>query len=574
METLQRCGVSFFTWLFDIFRFLRYTYHILSQEVCAVSEYVKIPVSNYTMKMRLYPSAAQKEKIDLFIRALHVAYNMTFHEVFEQNPAVCKKPDNKGFVKPDFSKMANRKWLDELRRRNSIVSEVPAAALSNQQGLFLGDAKLAWETGMFKRPISLCNRKDFHFYSKNHPRRSFTIQLETNKISPSETNPKVAWIKLPKIDGRIKARGFNRKLWFGENADNDFQKALDSGNLTDKYYACISKDSCGDYFISITFSDGKNHDRKLFLETPCQTTPQPVGIDVGIKDVAILNNGQKIENKHFKKEKDAVLRRMNRQLSRRWGPANIAFRDYNHEIRKEHKKEESPLPPPVSPPSNRYLNVQRNKARLERKIARRRDTYYHQATAAIIQQSSTIAVETLHVKNMLRNHKLAYALSDAAMSDFVSKLKYKCERANIPLLPIGTFEPSSQLCSVCGELYPKAKNLNIRFWTCPHCQTRHDRDVNAAKNILAIALKKGATADKEQPAEPKPKPRRKPVQQAIFPDFPDYSIQYSKELSKHHDPRYIIIDRNHNTIDDAQGAGYRSISNAKNCFKAKKKWSA
>ena len=300
-------------------------------------------------------------------------------------------------------------------------------------------------------------------------------------------------------------------------------------------------------------------------------------MDVGIKDIAILSTGQKIENKHFKQNRKATLSRLNRKLSRRWGPANPGFRDYNKEIRKSNLKcpEEDRKPP--AQPSNRYLKTQRKKARLERRIARQRDSYYHQQTAALVRQSSLIAVETLQVKNMLRNHKLAYALSDAAMSDFLTKLKYKAERRQVKILPIGTFEPSSQLCSVCGAQYPRAKNLNVREWICPQCDAHHDRDVNAAKNILKIALAKGVAADDSPPPEqaPKPPPGSRRKDKIILTDKPEIVVTFSKELSGLNNPRYVIRNSKTNEIiDDAQGMGYRSISNAKNCYKAKKKWAA
>ena len=187
-----------------------------------------------------------------------------------------------------------------------------------------------------------------------------------------------------------------------------------------------------------------------------------------------------------------------------------------------------------------------------------------------------IAIETLRVKNMLRNHKLAYSLSDAAFGDFLSKITYKAERVHIPVLTIGMFEPSSQMCSFCHELYPPAKNLSVRSWICPSCGTKHDRDINAAKNILAIAQSKGTVEDKELPDESRSTKssleRRKQRPYVIFEEQPDIVVAFSKELTRINNPRYIIFDRkNQQIIDDAQGAGYRSISNAKNCYKAKKK---
>lgn len=537
----------------------------------------KIKVSCYSMKMQIYPSVAQKAELDNIFHALQIAYNMTFHEVFQKNPMVCTEPNKDGAVWPDYRKMAKAEWRKYLISQNSAVADAPAAALTTNNGLFLLDGKRAWKTGMHNRPIDMAQRQDFRFYNSGKPRRSFMVQLPAQSIVPSPDNPKVAWISIPKVGGKVKARGFNHKIWFGENGVHTYAEALRTGELAKDLTVRFSKDSCGDYFASVTISDGKKHDRLIYLETTERTNPEPIGIDVGIKDIAITSDGYKVPNIHFKKQKDASLRKLNRQLSRRWGPANMAYRDYNKEMRKENRENPEELQKALAKPSNRYMATQQKKAQIERKIGRRRDTYYHQQTAALVNRSSIIAVETLHVKNMMRNHKLAYALSDAAMSDFISKIEYKAARFDVSVLPIGMFEPSSQLCSVCGERNPAAKNLSIRNWTCPKCGTKHDRDINAAKNILAIALKTGGGEDTELPPKLKPAAERKPpgvrTRNVILPDHPDIVAVFSGELTRPNNPRYIIINKQtKQVIDDAQGAGFRSIGNARNCYKAKLKW--
>ena len=547
-------------------------------------ETIKTKVGTYTMKMQIYPSEAQKKVLDSFFRALHIAYNITFHEVFQKNEKVCKKPNKNGDVWPDYRKMASADWRHYLIECNPAVGMVSSDALLKNNGLFLKDAKKAWENGMANRPVDAASRKDFHFYNSAKPRRSFTVQIHPYNLVPSPDNPKVVWVTVPKVKGKIKARGFNRKLWFGKGGEHTYEQAFEAGELAKLLTVCVSKDTCGSYYVSVRFTADDGNGREQYLETPVRDNTEPVGIDVGIKDVAILSSGEKTENKHFKKEKDKTLRRLNRQLSRRWGPSNMAYRDYNRAIREENRaareasgKNADEIP--LSKPSNRYLAAQRKKALIERRISRKRDTYYQQETARIARKSSLIAIETLHVKNMLRNHKLAYALSDAAMSDFLSKLKYKAERFGIEVKTIGMFEPSSQLCSVCGEQNPKVKSLSVRQWTCPKCGTKHDRDVNAAKNILKIALNGGTPEDKEAatPAEKKKTGTRPPGRvsyKSVSADTPEIQVIYSKELSKTNDARYIIINtKTHQIIDDAQGAGFRSLSNAKNSYKAKKKWS-
>lgn len=533
------------------------------------------------MKMQLYPSKEQSEQIDRIFRALHVAYNITFHEVFQENPAVCTKRNANGDVWPDFKKIASSAWQKQLKETNRIIAEAPAASITTNNGLFLLDGKRAWKVGMGNRPVSKKMRKDFRFYNAKKPRHSFMVQIQPKDLMPSEGNGKVAWIKLPKFVNRIKARGFNRKLWFGEKGTLTYMEAVQAGIWKTAISVRVSKDTCDKYYVSVTFSDGKDHDRDLYLETAaCSGERTSIGMDVGIKDIAILSNGEKIENKHFKAEKNRALRKLNRQLSGRWGPANEAYRNYNRIIREENKARGPDEKVPLSEPSKRYLAAKSKKAVIEQKIARRRDTYYHQQTARLTRDHSVIAVETLLVKNLLRNHKLAFALSDAAMSDFLSKLKYKANRFGTEIISIGTFEPSSQRCSECGYIHKAVKNLSVRSWTCPQCKAVHDRDINAAKNILSIALTKGGIEDTEIKLSESPKPksqnrkRRNPGECPVSEQHPEIVIVFSKDLTRIKDPRYIIIDKKSGTIvDNANGAGFRSISNARNCYKAKKNWS-
>ena len=110
------------------------------------------------------------------------------------------------------------------------------------------------------------------------------------------------------------------------------------------------------------------------------------------------------------------------------------------------------------------------------------------AEASFIEKRSEfIGIEDLLITGMMKNRHLAYSASDAAMGDVLSKLRYKAEWNKVPIIQIGRFEPSSQLCSVCGYRNKETKNLRIREWTCPECGSHLDRDINAARNILAIA---------------------------------------------------------------------------------------
>lgn len=542
---------------------------------------VKQKIENFTMKMQLYPTPTQAAQIDEILRALQIAYNITFHEVFQCNPAVCTDSENhkEGLVWPDYKKMAKPPWKQELIRRNPAIQVVPAAALSNERGLFLQDAKRAWETGMHNLAVQRANRKDFHFYNSNRPRRSFLTQIPPKSIEPAADNPKVAWVNLPKIEGKVKARGFNHKLSFGEKGEMTFEEAQASNFFGKSITIRVTKDPCGSYFVCITFSSGKNKQRTLFQQMRRCDEKAPLGMDVGVKDVAILSDGTKFENPHFKKQKKKKLKKMNRRLSRRWGPANPAYRDYARSVHEENRcrAEEDKLPLPQ--PSRGYKKIQHDHALLERKIARQRNDYYHKTTERIAQSASVVAVETLRIQNMMQNHCLAFALADAAMNDFTSKLKYKVQRRGVKILYVPGNEPTSQRCSACGYINQKVKDLRIRQWSCPMCRAEHDRDINAAINILRAGLEKGVEKDAKREAEKKdgtdpPKQRhpRKARDTVIWEGEPNIVVQFSKELTRWNDPRYIIVNKATNELlDDAQGAGYRSAAKAKNCFKAKRK---
>lgn len=139
----------------------------------------------------------------------------------------------------------------------------------------------------------------------------------------------------------------------------------------------------------------------------------------------------------------------------------------------------------------RSSNCEKQRKRLARvyeKITNIRKDFLHKVSTQLIRENQTIAVEDLQVKNMLKNHSLAKAISDVSWSEFFRMLEYKSKLYDCEILKVPTFYPSSQTCHVCGYQNREVKNLAIRKWTCPKCGTKHDRDINAARNILAKAL--------------------------------------------------------------------------------------
>ncbi|MBE9204267.1 transposase, partial [Synechocystis salina LEGE 06099] len=144
--------------------------------------------------------------------------------------------------------------------------------------------------------------------------------------------------------------------------------------------------------------------------------------------------------------------------------------------------------------------ARRKVAKIHLQISDSRKDFLHKLTTQLVRENQTIAVETLTVKNMVKNHKLALSISDSGWGEFVRQLDYKCRWYGRNLVKIDRWFPSSKRCSSCGHIVDKMP-LNIRSWQCPECGTTHDRDVNASRNILAVGLTVsvcGATVRPEQ----------------------------------------------------------------------------
>ena len=218
--------------------------------------------------------------------------------------------------------------------------------------------------------------------------------------------------------------------------------------------ATIRQNPSGKYFISILVDT--KEDVKI---KPEPNIDSAIGIDLGIKDFLIMSDGTKIANPSYLKKSLKKLKREQRWLSR--------------------KQKGS---------SNR--NKQRVVvARQHEYISNQREDFLQKLSTKLVceNQATTFCMEDLSVKNMVKNHNLARAISDASWSKFVGMMKYKCEWYGQNIVLIGRFDPSSKMCSHCGHIHKNLK-LSDRTWTCEKCGTIHDRDTNAAKNIRSFAF--------------------------------------------------------------------------------------
>lgn len=193
-------------------------------------------------------------------------------------------------------------------------------------------------------------------------------------------------------------------------------------------------------------------------------TDNKVGIDLGIKDLLITSDGKKIDNLKLTKKYEKKLAKEQRKLS--------------------HKAKGS---------KNR--NKQRIKvARIHEKIYNTRVDHLHKISHQLISENQVIISEDLAVSNMVKNHNLAKAISDCGWYELTRQLTYKAEWNKRTYIKIGRYVPSSQTCNICGYVNKDTKDLSVREWICPECGTKHDRDINAAINILNEGLRLLETA--------------------------------------------------------------------------------
>ncbi|MBG6137657.1 RNA-guided endonuclease TnpB family protein [Longispora fulva] len=182
-----------------------------------------------------------------------------------------------------------------------------------------------------------------------------------------------------------------------------------------------------------------------------------VGVDAGLTHLLTLSTGEKIDNPRHALAERRRLARAQQTLARK------------------------------QKGSNNRVKARGRVARIHARIADRRSDLLHKVSTRLVRENQTVVIEDLAVHNMVKNRSLAYAISDAGWADLRRRIEYKSDWYGRELIVLNRWYPSTKLCSECGHLVDHVP-LGTRSWTCPACNTAHDRDVNAARNILAAGL--------------------------------------------------------------------------------------